>query len=96
MYDPWIRQALTANDLKEMAAEAKARKASFYVFYGHEGFNRGMFPDGFVYLDNPLLFVERARFKGLEPDFNYRILEYSGIPWPEPRSAASRSPAAAS
>lgn len=87
MYDPWIRQALTANDLKDMAAEAKARKASFYVFYGHEGFNRGMFPDGFTYLDNPLLFVERARFKGLEPDFNYRVLEYSGIPWPEERSA---------
>jgi hypothetical protein len=87
LYDPWIRQALNANDLKAMAAEAKERKASFYVFVGHENFNRGMFPEGFLYLDNPLLFVERMRFNAMEPDHAYRVLEYSGIPWPDPNSA---------
>jgi hypothetical protein len=92
LYDPWIRMALNAEDLKAMAAEAKARKASFYVFYGHESFNRGMFPDGFLYLDRPLLFVERARFRGLEAEYGYRILEYSGLPWPELQTDAEGKP----
>lgn len=83
LYDPWIRVASSPEDLRAMAEEAKEKKASFFVFYGHENFNRGMFKEAFAYLDNPLLFARRAHFPGIEADYDYQIYEYSGMAWPE-------------
>ena len=46
--------------------------------HGYSAFNRSVIPDWFPILDDPERFREINTFAGIEADFYYRILEWTG------------------
>lgn len=78
LYDHGLDYAITPpgeKEVRQALADARASNRTLYVFYGYPAFNRSTMPGGFLLLDNPDLFQEVAAFKGIEPEFYFRILK---------------------
>ncbi|MCB1092656.1 MAG: hypothetical protein KDL87_14065, partial [Verrucomicrobiae bacterium] len=77
-YAPEVREASSLAELKALAAEAKAKGVGLVVAVGYLPFNRTMIPDGFEWLDDPEHFEVIATRLGIEPDFYFRVLRWTG------------------
>jgi hypothetical protein len=81
-YNPAIRALTNDPETAREQLEALIRRAEgagmrFLVVYGYPSFNRAIAPRGFELLDDPSVFQEIAAFPGIEPEFYFRILEYT-------------------
>lgn len=82
IYDPWLVFATSARPIEALAQRAREEGVPLYVMYGYPGENKKRFPGGFRLFEDPALFEERARFLGIEPEFTWRVLRYTGAPLP--------------
>jgi hypothetical protein len=81
VYDPWIVHVRRREEIAALAARSLAEGRPLYVFYGYGQPNRrGRDKEAFRDLDDPRYFEEVAHFAGIESDFVYRILRYTGRP----------------
>ena len=82
VYDPWIRELESAEELVALCAEARAKGLPLYVAYGYPRKNRKERAGPFRYLDDPAWFREAALFDAIEVDHLIRVLLYTGRPLP--------------
>ena len=81
VYDPWIVHVRRRGEIAALAERSLAEGRPLYVFYGYGQPNRrGRDKEAFRDLDDPRYFEEVAHFAGIESDFVYRILRYTGRP----------------
>jgi len=78
VYDPEVKVLRSLDELKAVVKTAKETGARLLVAYDHRQFNEAVVPDGFEWLDDRTLFTEMAGYPGIEPEFFFRILEYTG------------------
>jgi hypothetical protein len=78
IYAPTVRAASTLADLKTLAAEAESKGLSLLVTYGYPALNRHGIPDGFQWLDDPRRFQPIGTWQGIDPDFEFQVLRWSG------------------
>jgi len=79
IYDPWIRQVHSADEISQAMSEARATERDLYVFYGYPLANRPRHPDGYRYLDDPAFFETTAHFLGADPHFSFWVLRWTGV-----------------
>ncbi len=78
VYDPEVKVLRSLAELKAAIKTARESGARLLVAYDHRQLNEALVPDGFTWLDDPAKFKEVASFPAIEPDFFFRILEYTG------------------
>jgi hypothetical protein len=79
VYDPWARHVGGRAALEALCARARAEGRPLYLFYGyHHANHTGRFARLFVLLDDVRTFEPVARFDGIESEFVYRVLRYTG------------------
>lgn len=78
IYAPDVRAASSLAELKALAAEARSARKGLLVTYGYPALNRAGIPDGFEWLDDPAIFQPVGTWQGIEPDFEFRILRWTG------------------
>jgi len=78
VYDPEVKVLRSLDELKAMAKIANESGARLLVAYDHRQFNKAIVPDGFEWLDDESRFREMATYPAIEPEFFFRILEYTG------------------
>ena len=76
-YQPTQYELYSPTDeaLRRLLVRSAETNSPLYVFYGYPAFNRAALPEGFELLDNPKLFEEVAAFRGIEPEFYFRVLK---------------------
>jgi len=89
IYEPRVQFVRSRDEIDHACQEADLHKRELYLFYGYEGFNRAVLPDGFDLIDDSAAFEEVAAFAGIEQDFYFRVFRYLG-----PRAAADQAGAA--
>jgi hypothetical protein len=77
-YAPEVRHPASLAELKALAEEARSRGMGLVVAFGFSAFNRAEVPDGFEWLDDPGRFEQIATRRGIEPEFYFRILRWTG------------------
>ncbi len=77
VYDPEVQVLRSLAELKALVAKAKKSGARLLVAYDHRNFNEVMVPDGFEWLDDEGKFKQVAEYPAIEPEFFFRILEYT-------------------
>jgi hypothetical protein len=79
IYDPYLEHVETREEIAELCARARVEGRPLYLAYGYYHANRtGRFRDLFADLDDPRYFELAARFPGIETEFTYRVLRYTG------------------
>ena len=85
IYDPEIAHVHERAEIAELARRAREEGRPLYVFYGYSHSNRiGPFSAVFTDLDDAAAFREVASWSGIESDFVFRMLLYTGAPVPTP------------
>ncbi len=81
VYLPSARSPITGLSAVDAAiSEAREKSRPLYVIVGRPNFNRATLPEGFTRLDDPAIFEEIAAYRGIEPDFTYRVLQLKNDP----------------
>ena len=78
VYDPEVKVLRSLEELKAVAKIANETGARLFVAYDHRRFNEKTVPDGFEWLDDKTRFREMTSYPAIEPEFFFRILEYTG------------------
>jgi hypothetical protein len=78
VYDPEVKVLRSLAELKAVVKTAGETGSRLFVAYDHRQLNEALVPDGFTWLDDPSKFNEVASFPAIEPEFFFRILEYTG------------------
>lgn len=78
VYDPEVKVLRSLAELKAEIKTARETGVRLFVAYDHRQLNEALVPDGFTWLDDPSKFNEVASFPAIEPEFFFRILEYTG------------------
>jgi hypothetical protein len=85
IYDPAIVHVDRRDQIADLARRSREEGRPFYVFYGYGHSNRtGPFRAVFADLDDPDAFREVAHWSGIESEFVFRMLLYTGAPVPKP------------
>jgi hypothetical protein len=85
IYDPAIVHVHQRAELADLARRSREEGRPLYVFYGYSHSNRiGPFQAVFADLDDQGAFREVASWSGIESDFVFRMLLYTGAPVPKP------------
>jgi hypothetical protein len=85
VYDHAIVHVQRREQIAELARRSREEGRPFFVFYGYNQPNRlGPFAAVFEDLDDPDAFREVASWSGIESDFVFRMLRYTGAPVPKP------------
>jgi hypothetical protein len=79
VYDPWLEHVETSAALAELCERSRREDRPLYVLYGyHHANHTGRFANLFRELDDRRDFEPVARFPGIETEFVYRVLRYTG------------------
>jgi hypothetical protein len=81
VYDPHLEHVESREALAQLCARARSEGRPLYVLYGyHHANHTGRFAELFRELDDRRSFEPVARFSGIENEFVYRVLRYTGRP----------------
>jgi hypothetical protein len=81
VYDPWLEHVETREALARLCERARGEERPLYLVYGyHHANHTGRFAELFRELDDRRDFEPVARFSGIETEFVYRVLRYTGRP----------------
>lgn len=83
IYDPWLRAFEDPAGLRALCDEARETGRPLYVYMGYPDKNRRKRGAAVALLDDPTLFRPIGRLEGIEVQFVYRVLRYSGAPLPD-------------
>ncbi|MCF6311183.1 MAG: hypothetical protein L3J39_01910 [Verrucomicrobiales bacterium] len=78
VYDPEVKVLRSFQELKDLVKLAQQSGSRLLVAYDHRHFNQVMVPGGIEYLHDSKQFKEVATYPAIEPEFFFRILEYTG------------------
>lgn len=73
VYVPRAHSAISLAELEKFIAQARIEKRPLVVMQGHSVHNRALIPDGFTLLDDRKVFEELKSFRGIEPEFYWRV-----------------------
>jgi hypothetical protein len=79
-YDPSLLHAESAEELRALAARARADGRPLYVIYGYRGQNLDRAPEAIALLEDRERFEPLGRFEAVAPEFVYRAVRYTGTP----------------
>lgn len=73
VFVPRVQSALSRAELEKYVTQARSENRPLVVIQGHSVHNRAMIPDGFTLLDDWQVFEELTAFRGIEPEFYWRV-----------------------
>ncbi len=80
IYDPELLHVRDLAGLRELCERARREQRPLIAFYGYPRHNRRARPAGLALLEDPRRFVPIAEYEGIEAEFHYRILRWTGHP----------------
>lgn len=78
VYDPEVKVLRNFQELKDLVKIAQQSESRLLVAYDHRHFNQVMVQGGFEWLDDTKKFKQVASYPAIEPEFFFRIFEYTG------------------
>ncbi len=78
IYDPELLHAEDATDLRKFCTQAAAEGLPLFAFYGHPRHNGKRRPEGVALLDDSTRFAPIVELGGIDPEFQYRVLRWTG------------------